>query len=313
MTLHVVATRVGGPEVLELVDRPDREPGVGEIQVDVRAVGVNPVDFKRYGGTYAPADFPLTLGSEAAGAVRAVGPDAVGPRGPVSVGDEVILFRIDDAYSERVTVPASAAVPKPPGMPWPEASGLMLTGATAVHGLAAVDAGPGDTVLFHNASGGVGIMAVQIGVGRGVRMIGTASEANHEFLRSLGAEPVAYGPGLLDRVRAIAPGGVDAAIDGIGTPEALDVSQALVANPARFVTIVATPAAFEAGIKVLGGAPGADPGTEIRMAARLELVDLVAAGKLEVFVERMFPLQDVADAHREVAAGHVRGKLALIP
>jgi NADPH2:quinone reductase len=184
---------------------------------------VNPVDFKRYGGSYAPADFPLTLGSEAAGVVRAVGPDAVGPLGPVSVGDAVILFRIDDAYSERVTVPASVAVPKPPDMPWPEASGLMLTGATAVYSLAVVNAGPGDTLLFHNGSGGVGIMTIQIAVPNGVRVIATASERNHEFLRSLGAEPVAYGPGVLDRVRALAPDGVDVAIDGIGTDEAVEV------------------------------------------------------------------------------------------
>jgi NADPH:quinone reductase len=175
-----------------------------------------------------------------------------------------------------------------------------------------VDVGPGDTLLFHGAAGGVGIMAIQVAVDQGARVIGTASEGNHEFLRSLGAEPVAYGSGLLERVRDLAPEGVDAAIDGIGTPEALEVSQAVVKDLARFTTIVGAPAAFAAGVKVLGGAPGADPGTEIRNAARLSLVDRVEAGTLKVFVDRTYPLAEVADAHRQVASGHARGKVVLV-
>ena len=135
---------------------------------------------------------------------------------------------------------------------------------------------------------------------------------NHEFLRSLGAEPVTYGPGLLERVQAAAPQGIDAAIDGAGTPEALEVSLA-VTELDRIATIVATPAAFAAGVKVLGGAPGADPGMEIRYNARLELVDRVEAGDYKVFVAGTYPLAEVAAAHRELMTGHVRGKIALIP
>jgi NADPH:quinone reductase len=314
MPLHVVATAIGGPEVLELVDEPEREPGPGEVLLEVRAAGVNPVDFKRYGGSYgAPPEFPMRLGFEAAGIVRSVGPDAIGPRGPVAVGDEVIAYRIDGAYAERVVVPAAAVVPKPSDLQWDAASGLMLTGVTAIHALTVVEVYAGDTVLFHGAAGGVGIAAIQIAVARGARVIGTASEANHAFLRSLGAEPITYGSGLLERVRAAAPEGIDAAIDGVGTPEALAVSQELVKDPRRFATIVGTKAAFDAGVKVLGGAPGADPGNDIRSAARLELVDRVAQGTLEVVVAGTYPLADVAAAHREVKAGHVRGKIALVP
>jgi NADPH:quinone reductase len=313
MALHVVATAVGGPEVLELVDEPDREPAADEVVVDVRAAGVNPVDVKRYRAAFGPPpEFPMHLGSEAAGVVTAVGDDAVGPRGRISVGDEVIVYRADEAYAQRIVTSASTIVPKPAAMDWAPASGLMLTGATAVHALTVVDVGPGDTLLFHGAAGGVGIMAIQIAVDQGARVIGTASERNHEFLRSLGAEPVTYGPGLLERVRDLAPEGVNAAIDGVGTPEALEVSQAVLKDLARFTTIVGTKAAFGAGVKVLGGAPGADPGTEIRNAARLSLVDRVEAGTLQVFVERTYPLAEVAAAHIEIAAGHTRGKIVLV-
>ncbi|HEY3724230.1 MAG TPA: NADP-dependent oxidoreductase [Acidimicrobiia bacterium] len=313
MTKRVVATAAGGPEVLELVEEPDRDPGPAEVLIEVRAAGVNPVDAKRYARASGSAHFPMALGFEAAGVVLAVGSDASGPRGPVADGDDVIAYRIDGAYADRVVVPADAVVPKPTALAWEPASGLMLTGATAIHALTVVDVGPGDTVLLHGAAGGVGIMATQLAVDRGARVIGTAREANQDFLRGLGAEPVTYGDGLLERVRAVAPDGVDAAIDAAGTPEALEVSLALVELTTRCTTIVARKAAFDAGIHVLGGAPGADPGTEIRNAARLELVDRVAAGTLEVVVAGTYPLAAAADAHREVMGGHVRGKVVLVP
>ncbi len=142
--------------------------------------------------------------------------------------------------------------------------------ATAVHAVSAVGIGEGETLLVHGASGGVGRVAIQVARARGARVIGTASPAHHEELRALGAEPVAYGEGLLERVRAIAPDGVDAAIDTIGTDEAMDVSLALVAERDRIATIANFRRGFTEGIKVLGGAQGADPGVEIRQAARLE-------------------------------------------
>jgi NADPH2:quinone reductase len=321
MALTVLATAYGGPEVLSVIDEPAGEPGPGQARIEVRAAGVNPVDYKVYSGRMGadPARLPLRLGSEASGVVTAVGEGAVGPAGPVSAGDEVIAFRAPGAYAAELVVPAQALVPKPPALDWAQASGLMLTGATAWHALAVTEVHEGDTVLIHGASGGVGTMAVQLAVGRGARVIGTASPARHEFLRQLGATPVAYGDGLADRVRDVAvkgageAGGVDAALDLVGTDEATDVSMELVADRARIVTIAASRRAFDLGFKVIGGAPGADPGTEIRAAARLDLVRLVSEGKLRVFVTRTFGLAEAADAHRLIMEGHVSGKIALIP
>jgi NADPH:quinone reductase-like Zn-dependent oxidoreductase len=189
----------------------------------------------------------------------------------------------------------------------------MATGVTAVHALTATDVSTGDTVLVHGASGGVGLMAVQLAVNAGARVIGTAGETSHAYLRELGAEPVTYGDGLIERIRAIAPDGIDAAIDTAGSDEAVDVSVALVADRSRIATLVAVKRGFELGLKVLGAASGADPGTELRTAARLELVRQAGAGKLRVRVAGTYPLGDAAAAHRELLSGHTHGKIVLIP
>jgi NADPH:quinone reductase len=315
MSEVVVATAFGGPDVLSVVDQPVADPGPGEVRIAVRAAGVNPVDYKIYSGMMGadPSSLPMRLGSEAAGVVTAVGSDAVGPAGPIAVGDEVIGYRVPGAYAAELTAPATEFAPKPAELDWAQAAGLMVTGATAVHTLIATNVAEGDTVLIHGASGGVGIIAVQLAVARGARVIATASPARHDFLRDLGAEPVAYGDGLADRVRALAPSGVDAALDLIGTDEAVDASLALVTDRERIATIAAFGRAANDGIKLLGGGPGADPGTDIRNAARLELVHLVQEGKLRVFVAETFPLAQVADAHRSIMTGHTNGKIALVP
>jgi NADPH:quinone reductase len=276
---------------------------------------VNPVDYKAYSGAFGtdPSRLPIRLGSEAAGVVIAAGPDAIGPAGPVIAGQEVIAFRAPGAYASELVVPAKSLVPKPAVLDWAEAAGLMLTGATAWHALAATAVGQGDTVLVHGAAGGVGLMAVQLAAARGATVVATSSPSRHDFLRGLGAVPIAYGSGLEQRVRGAAPGGVDAALDLIGTDEAMDVSLAMVADRARIVTIAGFARGFAEGIKVLGGAPGADPGTEIRDAARLELARMAQDGALRVFVDQAFPLADVAAAHHTIMGGHVRGKIALIP
>ena len=281
--------------------------------LEVRAAGVNVADVKQYSGAWGTDErkLPMRLGFEAAGVVRAVGPDAVGPSGPVSVGDEVIAFRIAGGYASEVVVPANAVVPKPEEASWEQAAGLMLVGATAVHTLASTAVRTGDTVLVHGAAGGVGLMVVQIAKARGAHVIGTASAGRHQFLREWGVQPVEYGRGLADRVREIAPEGVDAAIDLVGTDEAIDVSLELVADRQRIATIAAFDRAEQDGFPVLGGS--GDPGTKLRDAARLELVSLVEEGQLEVVVDEVFPLADVADAHRKVARGHTHGKIVLIP
>ena len=315
MSLVAMATAYGGPEVLSVTDQPTPEPGPGEARIEVRAIGVNPVDHKSYSGMFGtdPVRLPIRLGSEAAGVVTAVGPGAAGPAGPIAVGDEVIAYRAPGAYAAELVVPAEALVPKPESLDWAQAAGLLLTGATAWHALAVTAVREGDTVLIHGASGGVGLIAVQLAAARGATVIGTASPARHELLRELGAVPVAYGEGLADRVRVAAPGGVDAALDLVGTDEAIDVSLELVADRARIATLVAFARGLDLGIKVLGGAPGADPGTEIRSAARLELVRLAQAKTLRVLVSQTFPLTEVAQAHRAIMSGHTSGKIALIP
>ena len=311
----VLATAYGGPEVLSIADEPVPPPGPGEARIAVRAAGVNPIDWKAYSGMFGadPARLPIRLGAEAAGVVTATGPDAIGPAGPISVGDEVIAFRASGAYAAELVAPAQALVPRPPALDWAQAAGLMLTGVTAWHLLAATGVHEGDTVLIHGASGGVGVMAVQLATARGARVVATASPQRHGFLRGLGAVPVAYGDGLAERATAAAPDGFDAALDLIGTDEAVDVSLALVPDRDRIATIAAFARAPKAGIKLLGGAPGADPGTEIRDAARLELARLAQDKKLQVFVSQVFPLAEVADAHRAIMTGHATGKIALIP
>ena len=276
MSLVALATAYGGPEVLTVTDQAVGEPGPGEARIAVRASGINPVDAKSYSGAFGadPARLPLRLGSEAAGVVTAVGPSAAGPAGPLAVGDEVIAFRAPGAYAAELIVPASALVPRPAELDWPQAAGLMLAGTTAWHTMVVTAVSEGDTVLVHGGAGGVGIMAVQLAQDRGARVVATASPAHHALLRELGAVPVSYGYGLIDRVRAAAPQGIDAAVDTVGADEAVDVSLELVADRARIVTIAAFGRGLPLGIKVVGGAPGADPGTEIRMAARLDLVRL---------------------------------------
>jgi len=315
MTTVIVAESYGGPDVLAVVDESVRQPGPEEIRVVVKGVGVNPVDYKLYSGAYGsdPEQLPLHLGSEACGVVAAVGSDPQGPAGPIGVGDEVVLYRIAGAYAQEVVVPAACALAKPESMTFAQAAGLMLTGTTAIHALTVTSVSQGDTVVIHGASGGVGRMAVQIARHRGARVIGTAGPSGHDALRALGAEPVSYGSGLLERVRAMAPRGIDAALDMVGTDEALDTSVALVSDRARIVTIAGFVRGLELGIKVIGGAPGADPGTEIRSAARLELVELANAGVIKVDVAATFALVDAAQAHRELASGHVHGKIILLP
>jgi NADPH:quinone reductase-like Zn-dependent oxidoreductase len=256
-----------------------------------------------------PAKLPIALGYEAAGVVAAVGPEVTG----WTEGDEVIAFRASAAYTSDLVVDVDALTPKPSSLGWPEAAGLMLTGATAWHTLEATDVHAGDTVLVHGATGGVGLLAVQLARLRGARVIGTTHPRNDDLLRDLGAEPVAYGEGLLERVRALTPGGVDVALDLVGTDEAMDVSLALVPDRSRIASIANFDRAPREGVRLLGNGPGADPGTEVRDAARAELARLAGEGSLRVVVASTYALDDAADAHRQIRSGHTTGKLVLLP
>ncbi len=310
MPAAVIATAYGGPEVLSVIDEPVPEPGPGQVRIAVRAAGVNPVDWKMYSARPGadPALLPIRVGLEAAGVVSAAGPDHL-----ARVGDEVIAFRAPGAYACELVVPATSLVPKPASLSWPAAAGLMLAGVTAWHCLVAARVAAGDIVLVHGGSGGVGAMAVQLAVLRGATVVATASPARHEILRGLGAVPVAYGPGLAGRVRAAVPGRVDVALDMVGTDEAVDVSLELVADRARIISIAAWARGQRDGITTLGGGPGADPGTEIRAAARPELARLAGEGSVTVHVTQTFPLGQAAAAHRAIMSGHTAGKIILIP
>ena len=306
---RVVAAGFGGPENLRVESIEVGEPGPGQVRVSVRAIGVNAYDAKVYAGFGDAAKLPISLGYEASGVVSALGSDVTG----WSVGDEVIAFRVSGAYASDLVVAVDALTAKPLSLGWAEASGLMLTGATAWHTVEATGVKDGDTVLVHGSTGGVGLLAVQLAKLRGARVIGTTHPRNDDLLRELGVEPVAYGEGLLERVQALAPDGVDVALDLVGTDEAMDVSLALVADRTRIASIANFARGPGEGIRLLGNGPGADPGTDIRHAARPELARLAGEGKLRVFVGSTYPLDDAAEAHRQILTGHTTGKLVLVP
>lgn len=312
MATAIVATAFGGPEVLASAEVEVPAPGAHEVTVRVRAAAINPIDYKLYSGAFGAdtSQLPKRVGLEAAGVVTAVGEGAT-----AAVGDEVIVYGAGASglFATEVTVPDSAVTPKPATLAWEPAAGLMLAGVTAAHTVEAVGVKDGDTVLVHGAAGSVGLLAAQLAVARGARVIGTAAPARHDALRGYGIEPVAYGDGLADRVRALAPDGVSAAIDTVGTDEAVDVSLELVADRSRITTIAAFGRAGDAGIKALGAGPGADPGTELRARARTELARLAGEGRLKVVVTGTYPLAETAKAMAFVAEGHAGGKVVLLP
>ncbi|MGW7351527.1 NADP-dependent oxidoreductase [Streptomyces sp. Z26] len=301
----IVTEGYEGPDGLRLTDRPDPKVAPDQVLVRVRAAGVNPVDWKIADGALDAlfdTHFPLVPGWDVAGVVAEVGLDAT----EFAVGDEVIGYvRRDDVqhgtYAELVAAPVRTLARKPSALDWRQAAGLPLAGLTAYQALDRVGVGDGDTVLVHAAAGGVGSLAVQIAVARGARVVGTASERNHDFLRSLGAEPVVYGDGLADRVRALAPDGIDAALDFVGG-DAVAVSQGLLRRPERVASVVGP------DVKALGGHlvwVRPDP------ADLAALADLADAGKLTVHVDRALPLAEAADAWRLSREGRTRGKIVL--
>ncbi len=297
----IVYDRFGGPEVLHLVDVDDPTPDAGEVQIGVRTAGVNPVDVKQRRGDFAalaPAHFPQRLGNEYAGVVTALGTGVT----DFAIGDDVLGSATGQCYAEKVVVDAADVVAKLPAIPWEVAGTLPAVGQTAYTALDALDIQPGDTLLVHAAAGGVGSIAVQLATQRGATVIGTASQANHDYLRGLGVTPVAYGAGVADRVAGLAPGGVDAALDLVGG-EAITVSLRLVADPHRIATTVDAQAARRYGIQRVG--------TRSTAALR-ELATLYADGRLTLPVEATYPLADAARAHEHMETGHVRGKIALV-
>ena len=296
-------SRFGGPEVLEIVDLPDPHPGPGQVRIAVRAAGVNPSDWKKREGLMDP-ELPQTMGYEAAGVVDELGEGVA----DVAVGDRVFGLSAEGAAQAELAV-LSFYAPIPPSLDFPGAAALPAAIETATRALdqlgVGAGAGRGSTLLINGASGSVGSAAVQLAVVRGARVIGTASPANHDYLRSLGAEPVAYGQGLAGRVRALAPDGVDAALDVAGSgvlPELIE----LAGGPEYVVTIADFGGAREHGVRFSSG----DAGRAVHALG--EIGELIESGRFSLPVARTFPLAEIAQAHRVGEDGHVRGKLVLV-
>jgi NADPH2:quinone reductase len=306
---HWIATQPGDLDVLELVDVEVPTPGRGEVTIDVRAAGMNPADYKRIAG----GDFsePAAVGFELSGVLRELGPDTELASGGGAVGDEVLAFRVSGGYASRITVPAVDVFAKPANLEHAAAANLLLAGTTAAEMLHVTAAAAGETVVLHGASGAVGVSVLQQARRLGVRVIGTASRQNFETIERFGGTAVEYGDGLEARLRALAPTGYAAALDGVGTDEAVDVSLALVADRERIVTIAAMARAQAEGIKVIGGAMPAS--ACFRDEARAGLINLAAAGELVVPVARTYPLEEAREALAFLRDGHPGGKLALIP
>lgn len=307
-----VAQELGDPEILTEVTEPLAAPGPGEVSIEIRAAGMNPADYKMFAAGYpGPArELPIRPGYEIAGVVTAIGENTELASGGGAVGDEVVSFRITGGYATAVTVPAVDVFAKPTALSFPEAANLLLAGATAAEALDVTGLKSGETILIHGGSGAVGIAATQLAAQVGARVISTSSPGRFDEVRRFGGEPVEYGAGLEDRVRAAAPGGVDVALDTVGTDEAIDVSLAVVADRSRVVTI-ASPRAAEVGILRIGGARAES--AEFRAAVRPRLLALAAGGKLVIPVAKTFPLREVVEALNLLKSGHPGGKLALIP
>jgi NADPH:quinone reductase-like Zn-dependent oxidoreductase len=297
--------KYGDPDVLQYGEQPDPKVGPDSVLVDVRASSVNPVDWKITAGyldAALPTSFPVIPGWDVAGVVVQPGPSVT----EFEAGDEVIGYvRMDTVglgtFAEQVAAPVRTLARKPRNISWAEAATMPLAGLTAYQSLQAVGVGEGDTVLVHNGAGGVGTYAIQIATAWGARVLATASEKNHEFLRSLGAEPLSYGEGLAERLAEAAPEGLDAVVDFVGGEDWVASLEHL-KSPERIASVA------DAEVKDRGGRyifVRPNP------ADLLALTELVEAGSVTPVLAESFPLERAADAFRSSMDGHVRGKIAV--
>lgn len=290
--------RFGGPEVLEIVDLPEPHAGQGEVRIRVHAAGVNASDWKKRAGEM-DQELPQTMGYEAAGIVDEVGAGVADAK----VGDRVVGFGGGGAAQAEFAV-LSTWAPIPDSLGFIDAAALPSTVETAARALDQLGVQKGSTVLINGASGSVGSAAVQFAVYRGARVIGTGSPATHEYLRSIGAEPVAYGDGMTARVRELAPSGVDLALDVAGSGILSDLID-LAGGPEHVITIADFTGAKQSGVRFSRGNEGR---AEYAVALAMRLVD---EGAFRIPVGATFPLEQVAEAHRVGESGTVRGKLVL--
>ncbi|MFJ6452901.1 NADP-dependent oxidoreductase [Paenarthrobacter sp. NPDC091669] len=294
----------GNPDVLELTERPMPKVGPGMVLVKVKASAVNPVDWKIMAGyldSFMDLQFPAIPGWDVAGVVEAVGIDA--PH--FKPGDEVISYGRKDyvhggSFAEYIALPERLLARKPESLDWNESAGLPLAGLTAFQVLNRLGLRSRETVLVHGGAGGVGSLGIQIAVARGAKVIATASEKNHDFLRSLGAEPVAYGEGLADRVKALRPGGVDVVADFVGGN--LEATLEVLAANGRHASIADSEVEAHGGTWMWVNPVGAE---------LQQLSEMVDEHKIRVEVAQALPLAEAADAFRLNMEGHTRGKIVV--
>ncbi|MEF2255788.1 NADP-dependent oxidoreductase [Microbacterium schleiferi] len=304
MSRAAMYNEAGGPEVLFVSEVEEPSPGAGKVLVAVEAAGLNPYDAKARSGVIpSDAPFPRRIGGDFAGSVLAVGEGASYTDGtPVSVGDAV-MGRAAGAVAEQVIARAVEIAQRPEALAVEVAGGLHVAGLTAVSCLATVPVGEGDVVLVGGASGAVGLVASQLAIARGARVIGSASAANHDFLRSLGVEPVEYGEGLADRVREL--GAVTAVMDCHGR-DALDAGINLGVPVDRMVAIAAYAALDELGVHNVER----DARTPENLRA---LAEDIAAGRIVFPVVATYPLDEVVEAFQALESSHEPGKIVILP
>ncbi|TAL44477.1 MAG: NADP-dependent oxidoreductase [Salinibacterium sp.] len=301
MARQVQFDRFGDASVLTVREVAEPQAAAGQVRVRVRAAGLNPFEHKVFSGAAASASLPLPSGNgnDFAGTVDQVGQGVTN----FVVGDEV-FGGARWAQADFLVVDPASLHKRPEALPVEQAGALDIAGRTAWAGVAAVAPKPGDTVLVGGAAGGVGILTAQLAAHAGARVLGTASEANHAFLRSLGIAPVLYGEGLVDRVRELAPEGITAALDAHGC-EVVDAALALGVSPTRINAIANRAAVAELGILGLGASGASFDDLDA-------LAKLIANGEVVLPIDSSYPLDDVRSAYERLMGGHVRGKVVLL-
>jgi NADPH:quinone reductase-like Zn-dependent oxidoreductase len=306
MPRAVTFDRYGSADVLEVVDVARPMPAAGQVLVRVKAAAINLGESKVREGLFAeqwPTAFPSGQGSDLAGVVDALGEGV----DRVVIGDEVIGFTDKRAsHAELVVVEQDNLVPRPSNVPWEQAGALFVAGTTAHAAVRATALGQDDTVVISAAAGGVGTIATQLARIKGARVIALASEPHHRWLAEHGATPVAYGEGVADRIRQVAGTAIDAWIDGFGHGY-VELALDLGVRPERIDTIVDVAAVEKYGVKFEGHATAANA------QVLAELVRLAGAGQIEIPIANVYPLSEVRAAYRELEAGHLLGKIVLVP
>ncbi|MFS6530024.1 NADP-dependent oxidoreductase [Microbacterium aurugineum] len=314
MARAIVYTEIGSPDVLHLIEIPDPVAARGEVVVRIEAAGVNPIDAKLRGGKRPspPITEPRPVGFDGAGVIEVLGEGVDDLR----VGDRVAIRDGHGTYASALAVPAENRAPLPDAVTMAEGAAIGIPAGTAYQALRSLDVGAGDVLLVHGGSGAVGQAAVQFAVAWGATVIATGSPARHDQLRDLGALPVAYGDGLIDRIRDTAPSAVTVVLDCAGTDEAIETSLALVSDRDRIATIVRGPDAASFGIRAFsGGSPV--PLTDQELAWRAEAlpqtIALLETGDFTVELGPQLPLAEAVRAHELLESGAASGKIILVP